>query len=1317
MDPALVEWSKYLRCDVKDLATEGRVLLFESSELQSVALGGGSKKRKDAHILICSDVLVLSQLKKRSTFSRKKPELRYIPTSGLDVSLNKGEYSVQFADVQIVCAKEEVFKQIVENLKKATSVTDPAVYIEEEATAIPQSESKDDRINTIPSRNSGSEDSTFVCGVKTSSVFERMSMWVGEGDAAGNNDLSKEQVQCIKVFKEIVETEQMYVQDLSRLVTEYIDPLKAEKTSDRKPLMSSEDIATLFNSVESIKKANTELLHGLQVGILEISRNGEIPSVCQVAGVFAKAFLRVMPFFKMYSMYCHQYTSSLERLSTLQANNKELASFLQRIEARKKNRQSSLQSLLIKPVQRICKYPLLFRELLTHMQKVELANSDDTGFKQYVLELSTAEATVQEIASAVNKKVSEAENQDHVMQVYLELGGCTGCSGLVTPSRRFVRSEDILMREAPFAENKRQRFRMYLFNDLIIFARIQNGGTLGKSSKLGEKLIGTLTLKKSNLRVTHNFDLDQCKGVRELAYADQEGRQPFELRRVFRNDRSAKSGSAGTAGVCSNGTRTATQIQKFEVWCENKSVSDALVKDIQDALVTLEKNQETRDVAGGHNRGKARAWASRTRTQTWRSATRKELANAKAEFRKESSNQAAESEETTSACASGSATEELATENKALLRSTKSDFVTGSSVETLHKREASVEQTQISLAELKTRYEAAPREKPTEKNGGTIELEIEFPAGPLGLALENSKTPKGVLVACVAALSVAERGGLALGDRVVSVGGNMLPEDTTWDQVVNIIKTLPRPLKICFERTSETMAVGRAKQGRGSRKGRKSGSLGSHSSTEGEDNKGRQRQWVTNMNKRKASHGTSRLLSLQELESCYSNAGSAVSVTSETIETVFKELETKAQTSSTEKSILKSIAVLREIFDTECSYVCDLRKLIGDYMLPLRQARKKNNTTLLETEDEQAIFLNVEGIVRINAELLQNIRSGLTSLSANNLSLDTAIQVVAKEFLVLVPFFKVYATYCHKYTSSLSTLISLRQSNKVLDEFLKQREDRTENKHASLQSLLIKPVQRICKYPLLMKSLCEASQGVVCAATYGELEKITVATQDVASQVNQKVDDAGNMDKVLFVYEQFAGEPECSDLVLPHRRFVSQDDVHVFKAPFSEGKPEARTIFLFNDLIFLAEKLTKSKRLSANLTNPMRSPAVGEGFKLIAKIDLRKCDVRAIGNPANTFQLTQVTRKNTAGKSGGTLSSRVTTCIEKYKVVCGTKAVCDRLLPAISKEIETLFEQDTSKCSSNTESLKKRESFRRNGSRTWNTKNYGTLKQISLEDV
>ena len=72
------------------------------------------------------------------------------------------------------------------------------------------------------------------------------------------------------------------------------------------------------------------------------------------------AFVQRIPFFKLYASYCSNYVHAAHKLSCLRKLEPAVASKIAAIEA---EYGTTLLALLIRPVQRICQYPLLFGEV------------------------------------------------------------------------------------------------------------------------------------------------------------------------------------------------------------------------------------------------------------------------------------------------------------------------------------------------------------------------------------------------------------------------------------------------------------------------------------------------------------------------------------------------------------------------------------------------------------------------------------------------------------------------------------------------------------------------------------------------------------------------------------------------------------------------------------------------------------------------------------------------------------------------------------------------------------------------------------------
>ena len=136
--------------------------------------------------------------------------------------------------------------------------------------------------------------------------------------------------------------------------------------------------------------------------------------------------------------------------------------------------------------------------------------------------------------------------------------------------------------------------------------------------------------------------------------------------------------------------------------------------------------------------------------------------------------------------------------------------------------------------------------------------------------------------------------------------------------------------------------------------------------------------------------------------------------------------------------------------------------------------------------DEEAVFSNVEMLVAVNRQLLEALRTPTAS---------DPVASVSAAFSTMAPFFKAYSVYCANFVSALDHLDRLRQERPQLDEFVRRAEAAGGE---TIGSMLIRPVQRLCKYPLLFREL----RGAV-AADHPARDALLRAEADVANTASE----------------------------------------------------------------------------------------------------------------------------------------------------------------------------------------------------------------------
>ncbi|XP_032731091.1 pleckstrin homology domain-containing family G member 3 isoform X10 [Lontra canadensis] len=147
--------------------------------------------------------------------------------------------------------------------------------------------------------------------------------------------------------------------------------------------------------------------------------------------------------------------------------------------------------------------------------------------------------------------------------------------------------------------------------------------------------------------------------------------------------------------------------------------------------------------------------------------------------------------------------------------------------------------------------------------------------------------------------------------------------------------------------------------------------------------------------------------------------------------------------------------VVREIVETERMYVQDLRSIVEDYLLKII-----DTPGLLKPEQVSALFGNIENIYALNSQLLRDLDSCNSDPVA-----------VASCFVERSQEFDIYTQYCNNYPNSVAALTECMR-DKQQAKFFRERQELLQHS-LPLGSYLLKPVQRILKYHLLLQEIAK----------------------------------------------------------------------------------------------------------------------------------------------------------------------------------------------------------------------------------------------------
>lgn len=261
--------------------------------------------------------------------------------------------------------------------------------------------------------------------------------------------------------------------------------------------------------------------------------------------------------------------------------------------------------------------------------------------------------------------------------------------------------------------------------------------------------------------------------------------------------------------------------------------------------------------------------------------------------------------------------------------------------------------------------------------------------------------------------------------------------------------------------------------------------------------------------------------------------------------------------------------VTSEMVATEINYVTDLKVTTTIFRRPLMG--EKSAILPLEAFN---IFANIEDVYALN-------RKFLTALQKEH-GKPLASKNYGKVFLEFAPEFKrVYLTYAGRKTISRNTLTELSNNNKKFAAFLEECLQKPPCRHLELKSFLIKPVQRICKYPLLLRTMVDSiPKGYTDKASLIDAKK---AMEDVVMALEDQLFVEDDKMKVLELEGALNWHRDPKLVLAVGDRAMLYDSILVgTEIPVGTNVNDALMktmrnihLYLLSDLLLLVEKVEK----------------------------------------------------------------------------------------------------------------------------------------------
>ncbi|XP_077208324.1 phosphatidylinositol 3,4,5-trisphosphate-dependent Rac exchanger 2 protein isoform X2 [Paroedura picta] len=265
-----------------------------------------------------------------------------------------------------------------------------------------------------------------------------------------------------------------------------------------------------------------------------------------------------------------------------------------------------------------------------------------------------------------------------------------------------------------------------------------------------------------------------------------------------------------------------------------------------------------------------------------------------------------------------------------------------------------------------------------------------------------------------------------------------------------------------------------------------------------------------------------------------------------------------------EKQLRLKVCVLNELLKTERDYVGTLEFLVSAFFHRMMQwAASKVDKNVTE-ETVKMLFSNIEDILELHKDFLSNIEECLRPE-------PNPQQEVGTCFLHFKDRFRIYDEYCSNHEKAQKLLLELNKIRTVRTFLLNcMLLGGRKNTDVPLEGYIVSPIQRICKYPLLLKELLKRTPKK--HTDYSALMEALQAMKSVCSNINE----AKRQMEKLEVLEEWQSHIEgwegsnitdtCTEMLM-----------YGVLLKISAGNIQERVFFLFDNLLVYCKR--KHRRL------------------------------------------------------------------------------------------------------------------------------------------
>ncbi|TRZ19559.1 hypothetical protein HGM15179_007558 [Zosterops borbonicus] len=281
-----------------------------------------------------------------------------------------------------------------------------------------------------------------------------------------------------------------------------------------------------------------------------------------------------------------------------------------------------------------------------------------------------------------------------------------------------------------------------------------------------------------------------------------------------------------------------------------------------------------------------------------------------------------------------------------------------------------------------------------------------------------------------------------------------------------------------------------------------------------------------------------------------------------------------------------------ELLHTEATYIRNL-KVITDLFLSCLVNLQESG--LLCEVDAERLFSNIGEIIRLHCKLWRSVMASVLAKARRTGALLDPIDFL-DGFKMFGSLFKPYVRYCMEEEGCMEYMRALLRDSELFRTYVTWAEKQEQCSRLKLSDMLVKPHQRLTKYPLLLKSILKKTdEPRAREAINTMISSVECFINDVNSRMRQR-QERQRLDAILSridAYEVVEGSTDEVDKLL--KEFLrldltapipgtSPEDTRQLLLEGSlrmrEGKDSKMDVycFLFTDLFLITKPFKKAER-------------------------------------------------------------------------------------------------------------------------------------------